>query len=104
MLVPVPGPGRARLRPLFDGFPGLHGCIDSVLEGVLGEAWADDPMQPRVCLLQLDFNMLAGDPQAPAAAEAIRSIPRGQHLAVPESLEDLLLDVRKSIQPYERFD
>jgi len=104
MLVPVPPAARARLRPLFEGFPGLHGIIDSVLEGMLGQAWADSASNPRVAHLALDFNMIAGDPQAPLAADALRSLPAGEHLAVREAWEDLLVAVRGTVQPYERID
>jgi GNAT superfamily N-acetyltransferase len=104
MLTPVPPAQRERLRPLFDGFPGLHGIIDSVLDGVIGAAWADNPANPRVARLELDFNLMGGDPTAPAAAEAIRALPAGEHLAIPVSWEDLLLDVRSTVQPYDRFD
>ena len=104
MLIPVAPAQRARLRPLFDGFPGLHGIIDSVLDGVLGAAWADNAANPRVARLELDFNLMAGDPTAPAAAEAVRALPPGETLAIPESWEDLLVNVRDAVQPYDRFD
>jgi len=104
MLTPVPLAQRERLRPLFSGVPGLHGVIDSILEGVLGNAWADDPTQPRVARLELDFNLVAGDPTAAAAAETIRSLPSGEHLAVPVSWEELLFGARDTVQPYDRFD
>ena len=98
-------PGRRELiRPLFDGFAGLHGLIDSVLEGQLGEAYTDDTVRPRIGHINLDFNVIAGDQGAPAAADAIMSLPAGEHLAVPDSWVDLLLDLRgEALQPYERF-
>ena len=104
MLKPVPTTEREPLRPLFEGFPGLHGVIDSILEGVLGEAWADDPGQPRVAQIRLDFQMLAGDAHAAAAVDAVRAIPAGEHLAIPDSWTDLLIDARDVVEPYDRFD
>ena len=104
MLTPVPPNSRDPLRPLFDGFVGLHGVIDSILEGTLGDAYADDANNPRVAHIELDFHAIAGDPNAPAAVDALRSIESSHHLAVPESWTDLLMDVRGGdLQPYERF-
>ncbi|MFQ5471724.1 MAG: GNAT family N-acetyltransferase, partial [Dehalococcoidia bacterium] len=104
MLTPVPPDSREPLRPLFDSFVGLHGVIDAVLEGTLGGAFADDPAKPRVARIELDFNAIAGDPDAPAAVDALRSLEPGEHLAVPESWLDLLMDVRGDhLQPYDRF-
>jgi GNAT superfamily N-acetyltransferase len=74
MLIEVPPDAREPLRPLFAGFPGLHGLLDILCEGAMGDAWADDPARPTVALLQLDFNILAGDPDAPAAEEAARRL------------------------------
>ncbi|MCH8814184.1 MAG: GNAT family N-acetyltransferase [Chloroflexi bacterium] len=104
MLPPIPPNSRAPLRPLFDGFVGLHGVIDAVLEGALGNAYADDPANPHVARLELDFNAIAGDPEAPAAADALRALAPGEHLAIPESWTDLLVSVRgDDLQPYDRF-
>jgi RimJ/RimL family protein N-acetyltransferase len=74
MLIEVPSDAREPLRPLFAGFPGLHGLIDILCEGAMGDAWADDPTRPSVALLQLDFNILAGDADASAAEEAVRRL------------------------------
>jgi GNAT superfamily N-acetyltransferase len=99
----VPAADRARLRSLFEGFPGLHGLIDSVLEGVLGEAWADELSDPSVAYLELDFHLLAGDPASPASIEALRSLPSDEHLATPASWSELVTRGRHDAQPYERF-
>jgi hypothetical protein len=105
MLIKLPPDARAGLAPLFEGFPGLRGVIHSVLEGVLGEAWADDPARPRVAHLLLDFNLIAGDPNAPAAREAILALEAGDHVAPSASVEDLLLDtLGDRLQPYERTE
>ena len=65
---------RERLRPLFAGFPGLHGVVDVALEGAMGTVRVDDPVRPRVARIDLDFGLLAGDPNAPAAEEAVRGL------------------------------
>jgi len=103
MLTPIPPNARDPLRPLFEGFIGLHGVIDAVLEGTLGDAYADDPKNPRVAHIELDFNAIAGDPEATAAADALRSLDPGNHLVVPDSWTNLLMDVRDNLQPYDRF-
>lgn len=104
MLTPIPPDSRAPLRPLFNGFTGLHGVIDSVLDGILGDAYADDLANPRVARLELDFIAIAGDPEAPAAADALRALAPGEHLAIPEAWTSLLLEVRAdNLQPYDRF-
>ncbi len=72
MLVELPAGSRKTLRPLFAGFPGLRGIVDAGLEGTMGRAWADDASRPRVGLIDLDFYLVAGDPNAPAAEEAAR--------------------------------
>jgi len=74
MLTPIAPTGRARLRPLFDGLPGLHGCLDAALDGGMGEAFADDANEPAVARVLLDFDLLGGDASAPAAIEAARAI------------------------------
>jgi GNAT superfamily N-acetyltransferase len=82
----------------------MHGVIDAVVEGFLGEAYADDPAQPRVAHLVLDFNLIAGDPEAPHARETLASLPSGEHVAVTQAWEDLLVEVRgEGLQPYDRF-
>ena len=71
MLIEVPPPEREPLRPLFDGFPGSRGNIDAGLEGTMGRAWADNASRPTVALID---HLLAGDPRAPAAEEAVRRL------------------------------
>jgi GNAT superfamily N-acetyltransferase len=104
MLNAVPPTKREPLRSLFEGFPGLHGVIDSILEGVLGKAWADDLTSPRVARLELDFQLMAGDPSAPSATDELRGLPAGEHLAIPDSWTDLLIDALDTVQPYDRVD
>ncbi|MDP3768435.1 MAG: GNAT family N-acetyltransferase [Dehalococcoidia bacterium] len=76
MLIELPPAERGPLRPLFDGFPGSRGIVDAGLEGTMGRAWADDASRPTVALVDLDFYLLAGDPDAPAAEEAVRGLER----------------------------
>lgn len=80
MLIEVPPPARERLRPLFAGFPGLHGIVDAALEGAMGTALADDADKPSLAVIDLDFRLLAGDAHSPAAEEAAR------RLSAPESI------------------
>lgn len=91
MLIDVPPDARAPLRPLFEGFPGLHGCLHAVLEGTMGTAKADAIDAPRVALLDLDFYFLAGDANAPAAEEAVRSLDPPWSLAASSAAWEPLL-------------
>jgi GNAT superfamily N-acetyltransferase len=103
-LTPVPPESREALRALFSDYPGLHGVIDSVLEGYLGEAYADDPADPRVAHLVLDFNLLAGDANAPSAAPLLKSLSAGEHIAAAVGWDDLLQETfADRLHPYERF-
>ena len=81
MLIELPPDAREPLRPLFVAFPGLHGCLDAVLEGTMGAAWADDASRPSVALLHLDFYFLGGDPAAPAAEDAVRRLEPPAYVA-----------------------
>lgn len=104
MLTPLPKGARGGLAPLFEGFPGLRGVVHAVLEGTLGEAWADDALAPSVGRLDLDFHLLAGDASHAAAGEAIRSLREGEHVVAPESWADVLMDSWRRLQPYERTE
>ena len=74
MLIELPPAEREPLRPLFDGFPGSRGIVDAGLEGMMGRAWADDASRPTVALIDLDFYLFAGDPDASLAEEAVRRL------------------------------
>src|SRR3990172_9527152 len=91
MLVELLPAERENLRPLFARFPGLHGCVDAALEGAMGRAWADDPSVPSVAMIQFDFYFLAGDPNAAAAEEAIRSLDRRASIVTPDASWEPLL-------------
>jgi len=91
MLSDLPPDTREPLRPLFEGFPGLHGCLHAILEGTMGTARVDDPAAPGVALLDLDFYFLAGDPDAPAAEEAVRSLEPPWSLAASSPAWEPLL-------------
>ena len=74
MLAEIPPAGRESPRPLFAGFPGLHGIVDAALEGTMGTVRADDATQPVVAVIELDFYLLAGDPLAPSAEPVVRGL------------------------------
>jgi GNAT superfamily N-acetyltransferase len=74
MLIELSPGQRPQLRPLFVGFPGLHGCLHAALEGTMGRAWADDATNPSVARVHLDFDCFAGDANSPAAEELVRSL------------------------------
>ncbi len=80
MLLELPAAARESVRPLFAGFPGLHGCLDAALEGVMGTAYADDAAAPSVARIHLEFHLVAGDPDHALAEEAVRD------LATPASI------------------
>ncbi len=88
MLIELAPGEREPLRPLFDRFPGSRGSIDAHLEGTLGRAWADHASRPTVALLG---GLLAGDPCAPAAEEAVRRLePPWSSSVSSEAWEPLL--------------
>lgn len=100
----LPKNERPILRPLYDGFPGLHGAIEAVLEGVLGEAFVDDASHPRVSRVVIgDFHAIAGDPEAPAASEALLAVPHRDYVAVAESWNKTVRETLPEAHPYERF-
>ena len=91
MLAEIPPAGRESLRPLFSGFPGLHGIIDAALEGTMGRARADDATRPAVAVIELDFRLLAGDPLAPLAEGVVRGLsPPWSVVTSSENWEPLL--------------
>lgn len=100
----LPPDQRKHIRGLYKGFPGIHGAIDSALEGVLGKVFVDDPSQPRVARIVIgDFHAIAGDPQAPAAAEALLAVPDRDYLAVADSWHELVRRTLPSARAYDRF-
>jgi GNAT superfamily N-acetyltransferase len=91
MLAELPPSERPSLRPLFAGFPGLHGCLDAALDGAMGTVWADDPARPSVAMIHLDFYFLAGDENAAAAEEAARFLDRRASIVTPDASWEPLL-------------
>jgi RimJ/RimL family protein N-acetyltransferase len=73
MLAEIPPASRESLRPLFAGFPGLHGIVDIALEGTMGRVLAD-ATRPTVAVIELDFHLLAGDPRAASAESLVRGL------------------------------
>ena len=75
---------REGILPLYRG--SQETLIWSCLQGVMGEAWADDRKAPRCALICLgDFCYPAGDADAPGAAELLRILPARRLFVVPES-------------------
>ena len=106
MLIELPVGQRDALRPLYEGFPGLHGCIDAALDGTMGRAWADDAARPTFAMVHLEFFMLGGAPSAPDAEAAVRAIDRRGGIVAPDaSWEPLLRRVwGERLQTYTRVE
>jgi hypothetical protein len=98
-------PGRlAALRPLYEGFTGAHGIVDSVLEGVLGEARTDNPQRPRFARLSLDdFHLVAGEADAPGARDVFRSLREDDTVVAAPPWWEVVTRVNKGAEPYDRF-
>jgi GNAT superfamily N-acetyltransferase len=94
----------AAVQKLFDGFTGLHGLIDSALEGIVGQVIVDDEASPRVVRIAADnFHAVAGDPGAPLAEEIVREIPPEHHLAAGEAWLEVTGREGRVTKPYARF-
>ncbi|MEX2158043.1 MAG: GNAT family N-acetyltransferase [Dehalococcoidia bacterium] len=106
MLIELPPGRRDTLRPLYETFPGLRGCIDAALDGTMGRAWADDASRPTFGMVHLEFFMLAGDANAPQAEAAVRAIyERGSIVARDASWEPLIRRVwGERLRPYTRVE
>ena len=90
-MLEVPFACLQRLRPLFAGFPGLHGCVDAALEGTMGAVYADDIDSPTIAHIALDFDLLAGDPAAAAAAGAVARLALPASVVTSSQAWELLL-------------
>ena len=90
MLQKVPPANLERIRPLFANLPGLHGCLHAALEGHMGKAFADDPEQPLIALVDLDFYLLGGDATSAVAEQAIRRFDLPASIIADPSWEPLL--------------
>ena len=100
----LPKDQGAAVRGLYEGFPGLHGAIDSVLEGVMGELFVDDRLKPRVARAVIgDFHAIAGDQESSSATAALRAVPDGEYIAVHESWHELVRQTLQAAQTYDRF-
>jgi hypothetical protein len=91
MLIELPPGRRDALRPLYEGFPGLRGCIDAALDGTMGRAWAGDASSPSFAMIHLEFFMLAGDPNAPNPEATVRAIFERGSIVAPDASWDPLL-------------
>lgn len=85
MLVDLAPDARAPLRPLFEAFPGLRGCLDAILEGAMGSARADHATCPSVAVLHLDFVFVAGDATSAAAEAALRTVKPPAYVVLSDS-------------------
>jgi hypothetical protein len=105
-VIKLPAGYCARLRPIFEGFPGLRGCVDAVLDGAMGTARADDVERPTVALLDLDFYLLAGDPRGSAAEDAVRSLEPPFSVATPPGPWEAVLRSAwgDALEPYTRVE
>jgi GNAT superfamily N-acetyltransferase len=80
--------------------------IDTVLEGHLGSAVADDERTPRVAqLAYADVIVLGGDPSHPMAQELVERLPVDKGIwPAPEGWRDLLFRVHgENLVPIERY-
>lgn len=76
------------LAPLFADRDQLRAVVDSVLEGHLGNAWADRVDRPRVARLDLGcYAVFGGDPAIPEARELVAAVEPPLELAFPDSSE-----------------
>lgn len=73
------------LTGLFEGYRILRAVIDSVLEGRLGRAVADDDTVPHAARLDIGcYAIFGGDPSLPGAARLVREAPAPIELVGPE--------------------
>jgi RimJ/RimL family protein N-acetyltransferase len=76
---------RGVLAPLFDGVPRPRTVVDSVLEGWLGTADADDAEHPTAARLEIGcYSILGGDPASPAAQNLVRAVSAPRELIFPD--------------------
>jgi RimJ/RimL family protein N-acetyltransferase len=94
MLVELAPSAREAVRPLFAGFPGLHGIVDAALEGTMGTSRADDAKRPTLAVIELDFYLLAGDPKVSSAEDVVRGLsPPWSAVTSSDDWEPLLRQV-----------
>jgi GNAT superfamily N-acetyltransferase len=75
-VIAVPSEARNRLGRLFAAHRRDRAIIDCVLEGHIGQAFADDLAVPIVARLDCGpFAALAGDPASPSASDLVRYAP-----------------------------
>jgi GNAT superfamily N-acetyltransferase len=75
-VIAVPSEARGSLVRLFAAHRRDRAIIDCVLEGHVGQTFADDLAAPTVVRLDCGpFTALGGDPEAPAARELLRRAP-----------------------------
>ncbi|MHC5211130.1 MAG: GNAT family N-acetyltransferase [Planctomycetota bacterium] len=95
-----PGAGRRELRAVVDG----------VLDGGLGEAWADDRERPRAARLDVGcYRMLAGETDAPLARALVEGVAAPCEIVFrgEERWRALVTDVhgaRLEARPMQEYD
>lgn len=83
MLIELDSDNRASLRRLFDRYPCLHGSVAAVIEGGMGQVFADSREEPGVALAVLDFRFLAGDPLHEHALQLFKLLQPGNVVIAP---------------------
>ena len=105
-IIQIKNPARnEKLRSLFATHRASF-LIETVLEGQLGSALADDPDAPNVAMLRFaDVVTVGGDVDHPAAVELVKMIPMDKGiLPMPDEWTDLLHKVLgESVITIERF-
>ncbi len=113
MLIELDSDSRASLRGMFDSYPCLHGSVAALIEGGMGQVFADSREEPCVALAVLDFHFLAGDPLHEHALllfqllqpgdVVIAPTPAWQHLVAATYPSELAVYHREAFQA-EQFD
>src|SRR6266849_6894119 len=83
MLIELDSDNRASLRRLFDRYPCLHGSVAAIIEGGMGQVFADAQAEPRAALAVLDFHFLAGDPLHEHALRLFKLLQPGDVVIAP---------------------
>ncbi|MBI3374296.1 MAG: GNAT family N-acetyltransferase [Betaproteobacteria bacterium] len=83
MLIELDRDDRASVRRLFDRYPCLHGSVAAIIEGGMGQVFADARAEPRAALAVLDFHFLAGDPRHEHALRLLHLLQPGAVVIAP---------------------
>src|SRR5215475_8648902 len=83
VLIELDSGNRTSLRKLFDRYPCLHGSVAAVIEGGMGQVFANAREEPCVALAMLDFHFLAGDPLHANALPLVKLLQPGDVVIAP---------------------